>query len=220
MEAVAFDMDGVLVDVRESYRKAILETAAKFGVKGTTGDVQEIKNSGGFNNDWDAACELIRRKSGKKPSRGKVIEEFQKIYLGDKWNGYILNERMLVGKEVLAYLRKRYKLGIATGRPRAEAEFVLKRFGVRDYFSSLKCMEDASKEKPDSEALDLVAGEIGKEMAYVGDCVDDILAAKRGGYVAVGVVETCGDKKGLTDRLLEAGADYVLEKVDDLRGVF
>ena len=54
VDGVVLDIDGVLVDVAESYRRAILETVKR--VHGETVDrqaVQQFKEAGGFNNDWD-----------------------------------------------------------------------------------------------------------------------------------------------------------------------
>ena len=50
---LVFDMDGVLVDVTESYRETIACTVEHFtGVKPTNEQIQEFKNQGGFNDDW------------------------------------------------------------------------------------------------------------------------------------------------------------------------
>jgi HAD superfamily hydrolase (TIGR01548 family) len=54
VDAVVLDVDGVLVDVADSYRRAILETVER--VHGATigrEDVQRFKDAGGFNNDWE-----------------------------------------------------------------------------------------------------------------------------------------------------------------------
>ncbi|MFP4530580.1 MAG: TIGR01548 family HAD-type hydrolase [Halodesulfurarchaeum sp.] len=53
VDAVVLDVDGVLVDVSNSYRRAIVRSVEV--VYGTTipkADVQYFKESGGFNNDW------------------------------------------------------------------------------------------------------------------------------------------------------------------------
>ena len=50
---LVFDMDGVLVDVTESYRETIARTAESFtGAAVTREQIQEYKNRGGFNDDW------------------------------------------------------------------------------------------------------------------------------------------------------------------------
>ena len=49
---IVFDMDGVLVDVTESYRETIAQTVERFtGVKPSNQQIQEHKNEGGFNDD-------------------------------------------------------------------------------------------------------------------------------------------------------------------------
>ena len=51
--AVVLDIDGVLVDVADSYRRAVVDTVRR--VYGETLDraaIQPFKDAGGFNNDW------------------------------------------------------------------------------------------------------------------------------------------------------------------------
>jgi HAD superfamily hydrolase (TIGR01548 family) len=63
VDAVVLDIDGVLVDVADSYRRAIVDTVAH--VHGGTipkDGVQLFKDAGGFNNDWavtDAAALFV-----------------------------------------------------------------------------------------------------------------------------------------------------------------
>ena len=52
-QAVVLDIDGVLVDVADSYRQAVIESVER--VYGETVDrtaIQQFKDAGGFNNDW------------------------------------------------------------------------------------------------------------------------------------------------------------------------
>ena len=67
--AVVLDIDGVLVDVADSYRRAVVDTVQR--VYGETLDraaIQPFKDAGGFNNDWlvtDAiALYILARKQG------------------------------------------------------------------------------------------------------------------------------------------------------------
>jgi hypothetical protein len=69
VDAVVLDIDGVLVDVSDSYRRAIVETVAR--VHGETVDreaVQGFKEAGGFNNDWEltdaVALYVLAREEG------------------------------------------------------------------------------------------------------------------------------------------------------------
>jgi len=69
VDALVLDIDGVLVDVADSYRKAIRESIDR--VYGETIDrdaIQSFKDAGGFNNDWAltdaAALFVLARRAG------------------------------------------------------------------------------------------------------------------------------------------------------------
>lgn len=51
-KAILFDMDGVLAEVSQSYRTAIILTAEKFNVFVTAQDIEAEKRKGNANNDW------------------------------------------------------------------------------------------------------------------------------------------------------------------------
>ena len=54
VESVVLDVDGVLVDVADSYRRAILESVEQvYGRTIRRDDIQRFKDAGGFNNDWE-----------------------------------------------------------------------------------------------------------------------------------------------------------------------
>ncbi|MFC7197356.1 TIGR01548 family HAD-type hydrolase [Halosimplex aquaticum] len=68
-DAVVLDVDGVLVDVADSYRRAIVESVAQvYGDTIEKADIQQFKDAGGFNNDWEltdaAALYVLARREG------------------------------------------------------------------------------------------------------------------------------------------------------------
>ena len=70
---VIFDIDGVLVDVRRSYRRAIVETVAReHDAEIDQALIDRFKRAGRFNNDWDLttaaamAVELERHSDGDR----------------------------------------------------------------------------------------------------------------------------------------------------------
>jgi len=53
-DAVVLDVDGVLVDVADSYRRAIVESVDRvYGSTIRKPDIQPFKDAGGFNDDWE-----------------------------------------------------------------------------------------------------------------------------------------------------------------------
>ena len=68
-DAVVLDVDGVLVDVADSYRRAIIETVQRrHGGTIERATIQRFKDAGGFNNDWEltdaATLFVLAREAG------------------------------------------------------------------------------------------------------------------------------------------------------------
>src|SRR5690606_23810843 len=64
-EALLFDMDGVIADVRGSYREAIRRTAASFGVDLSADQIAAAKARGHANNDWVLTHALVEGAGAK-----------------------------------------------------------------------------------------------------------------------------------------------------------
>ncbi|MCX6732490.1 MAG: HAD-IA family hydrolase [Candidatus Roizmanbacteria bacterium] len=177
-DALIFDMDGVLVDVSLSYRKAIKKTAEYF-LKRKIDDleIEAIKQRVGMNNDWDATYELI---NNKMIPYKEAKDVFQRIYLGGgEEKGLINNETLLISKNDLLELKRIYgKLGIATGRPKEEAQYVIDRFKLNELFDVVIAKEDTQKEKPYPDPILKAVDDLrSKNGVYIGDSPSDIVAA-------------------------------------------
>ncbi len=79
VDTVVLDVDGVLVDVADSYRRAIRETLqAVYGETVSQQAIQRFKNAGGFNNDWKltdaAALYLLAIREGYEADLGTYTD--------------------------------------------------------------------------------------------------------------------------------------------------
>lgn len=127
----------------------------------------------------------------------EIKDIFQSYYLGEKLffelyqrkapitsiKGLIANETLLLDLAVLASLAKKYKLGVATSRPRFEAIFTLTNLQITPALieeKNIVAQEDAAREKPFPDPL-LEAKKRLKTQTpvYVGDTVNDLLAAQQ-----------------------------------------
>ncbi len=80
-QMMVFDMDGVLVDVTESYRETIVKTVEHFTGKTISRDsIQDYKNQGGWNNDW-LLSQKICRDMGVELPYPTVVEYFNYLFL-------------------------------------------------------------------------------------------------------------------------------------------
>ncbi len=219
--SLVFDMDGVLVDARNSYRTAIQKTYEKYtGKQVKPEEIQTIKNGGGMNNDWELTQYLIK-KDGINSKYEEVVEEFQKIYWADG-NGLINNEAPLFDKKLFVELLKDYNLSVFTGRLHKEAFFALEKFSAVDLFSTIITTDDipANAGKPDPYGLNLTKSRTMSDIYYYfGDTIDDIKAAKSAGYIAVGVLPPQDKSDELVNIFKENGADFVIKSINDIKDV-
>ena len=213
-------MDGVLVDVRGSFRRAIAETVRHFaGAEPAPGAVQAKKDAGGFNNDWVLSQSLLED-MGHDVAFDDVVEVFNGLYLGQDHDGLIATEPAAIRTETLQALADRYPLALVTGRPDADAQWTLDRFGWSDLVPVVVGMDrQAGREKPDPYGLTLALGELGvgaEDAAFAGDTVDDVAAAIAAGCTPIGVVPPGHDLDAHGRTLMTAGAGVVLSTADAL----
>lgn len=192
---ILFDIDGVIRDVSNSYRSAIKETVKHFCFwEPSIFEIDEIKNEGIWNNDWDLSLELIKRNISKNkltinpPPKEKLVEYFENLYFGVKsqrnsenWTGLIKNEKILIEKNIFNELTKNNLLwGFVSGAEKPSAKYILEN-KLKLVNPPLVAMGDAPS-KPDPKgfiylAKKLLNQELGfstPPIAYVGDTVADV----------------------------------------------
>jgi len=222
MKAFLFDMDGVLVDVSRSYRAAIQKSVEFFlGRKIKTDQIQEYKNQGGFNNDWDLTYKILLD-NGLSIDMNSVVEIFQKYYLGGNYNGLIKTEKWLLDRNILRNINFSAFTGIITGRPQQEALYTLKRFRAEHYFSTVITMDDLPKEKGKPNPMGikkaLLPLQIQAEQAfYFGDSIDDISAALNAGVIPIGVIPPGAERRKHKHLLKSHGAHLVLNNINEIK---
>ena len=192
---ILFDIDGVIRSVENSYRLSLKKTVYKFsGWEPSYIDIDNAKNEGIWNNDWDLSLELIKRYKKKEnlnlqiPQKNEIVKCFEEFYFGGDpnkdskyWSGFIKNEELLVDKKFFEFIQKNGIIwGFVSGAESASAKFVLeKRIGLKS--PPLISMGDAP-DKPNPEGLinlskQLLGDKLGASnipIAYLGDTIADI----------------------------------------------
>ena len=241
--------------LREKSSRFLQKNTIQLNGKHTTSFIKEVKASGGglkgVLRTWAGSWDGWVYRSGELDKENLVKRIFQEVYLGNQFTshyhlhphfyqgkGLYLQERLLIPRKILSSLGKKMKMGIASGRPRFEAELALKRFRLLPYFNSVvtldECMEEEARIfrstgrrmsclKPHAYSLLRVIQEIGiphPKCGYVGDVVDDMLAAqaikKKLRMVAIGFLSGRSKLKAFKESLLRAGADWMIKNPKDL----
>lgn len=219
-DLVVFDMDGVLVDPAETFRRALIDTVRHFsGVTMTQDDIVRIKNGGGFNDDSEIAL-LAIREAGFDPDMNEIRRFGRALYWGDNADGYIRNERWLVDPGLLERLAATRRLAVFTGRGMQSATHTLRRFCPHVGFDPIVTHEQVENLKPAPDGLLLIRHSVPEgDMVFVGDNVDDCRSARSAGVRFIGIAAPDTPRHEETrDIFNRLGAEAVLESVNDLEG--
>ncbi|GAB4226194.1 MAG: TIGR01548 family HAD-type hydrolase [Stanieria sp.] len=245
---VVFDIDGVIRDVGNSYRRAIADTVEHFTqgkYRPTMIEIDQLKSEGVWNNDWEASRELVYRywqSQGQQRQQialdyDELVAFFQGKYRGlnpQQWDGYITTEPLLLSIEYLQQLTaEQIGWGFFSGATRGSAEYVLKtRLGLAE--TILVAMEDAPS-KPDPTGLFKAIAQLENNhssltpVLYVGDTVADMYTITEAKqiqperlWLGIGVlpphVQATSQQREYTNKLITAGATTVLNNVEQLSG--
>jgi HAD superfamily phosphatase len=217
-EVIIFDVDGVLVDVRGSFHRTVIETVRFFtGKRVTRAELHHWKSQSGFNDDWKLSTAWIHSLGGTAPYE-EVKSKFVQFYWGQNGKGNVLREKWLLPRAALRRLATRSELALFTGRVRQETDYTLDRLKVREFFRQIVTVEDVKHAKPDPEGLLAILG--GRDPAYalyLGDNIDDALAARAAHISFAGVLpQSRQSSAARREMFLKLGARTILKDVRHL----
>jgi HAD superfamily phosphatase len=218
---IVFDMDGVLAEVTESYRQAIVETVFHFTGHRIERDlIQDYKNQGGWNNDWALSQKICEDLDVDVPYE-TVVDYFNQIFIGpNHGDGLIARESWIPKPGLLEGLSRNYGLALFTGRLQYEADITLRRFAPNIVFDPMLCAEHVERAKPAPDGLlEIQRRKPGAKLWYVGDTVDDARSARAAGVPFIGVVSNQHVRRREILELFAAEqAIAIIENVNEIEG--
>lgn len=154
----------------------------------------------------------------------RIADIFQRFYLSD----FVWNETLMIPAPFLKQLKKEgVKIGIVTGRSREEANFALRRFQIDRFIDAMVTVDETPPKlkKPHPYGLLKVASLLGKNLnfLYVGDLLDDILAAKEAKkkikMSSCGFLKASSQPQEMKCQFKKLKTDYICRNVKDLKSI-
>jgi N-acetyl-D-muramate 6-phosphate phosphatase len=121
--------------------------------------------------------------------------------------------------ELLNFVQEHYPLTIVSARDANTTMNFLSQFDLDKYFQTVVTSQTCEYTKPYPHPVAHAAERMGlktTDCVMIGDTTVDILAGKRAGAQTIGLL--CGF--GTEDELRNAGADLILQNLDELRQLF
>ena len=217
-EILIFDVDGVLVEVKGSFHRSILDTVRHFtGRRASYREIHEWKNRPGYNDDWRLTTDWIRS-LGREVTYEEVKRQFQVFYWGSNGDGNVRRERWLISPARIARWAKKFELALFTGRTQRELRFTLERSRSRAHFRQIITMNDVARPKPAPDGLlRILEGRDPATALYLGDNIDDALAARDARVPFLGVLPLRSEaRRQRATGLRELGALGILHCISGL----
>ena len=177
VRCILFDMDGTLVDSTSVVPDAFIAAIAALG--GRTLQRQDVIAEYASGPPRTILGRLLGR-----PAMDMELDLYHRNLL--ERSGHIQPYDGIA--ELLERLSPAYAIGVFTGATRRAAEIVLEAADLRRWFSVIVGGDEIQNPKPAPDGIHRAAALLQvnpEEMAYIGDAVIDLRAAKNAGALAV-----------------------------------
>jgi beta-phosphoglucomutase family hydrolase len=205
LEAVIWDMDGVIADTGRYHFQAWQDVFVKRGIKFT---LEDFKNHFGQRNDT-----IIRY-----AFKGTISPEEVDVVAREKEASYrgrvAANVKALPGAIELIKSLRQYsiKTAIASSAPPENINLIISKLAIEKYFDAIVWGREVTEGKPSPQAFLLAAQRLGatpENCVVIEDAVAGVAAAKRAGMKCVAVTNT-----NLKAKLKEA--DIVVDSLKEM----
>ncbi|OQY34427.1 MAG: beta-phosphoglucomutase [Spirochaetaceae bacterium 4572_59] len=204
IKLVIFDLDGVLTDTAAFHSKAWAKLADDHGIPYSEEDDEKLKGI-----DRSAALEIILEKSRKKYTE---LEKREMCNIKNEHYKLLINDMsasdILPGSVETLEKLKRDGIKIALASASKNAETVVTKLGIKDYFDYIVDSREIKKGKPNPEIFLKAADELKMDIKHcigVEDAIAGVKAIKSAGMKAIGI----GDEKILSE------ADFVINSLEN-----
>jgi HAD superfamily hydrolase (TIGR01509 family) len=215
VDAVLFDMDGVLVDSERFWHA--FEEEWTFA-EATEGDPAADEITGrNYRDTYDYLTETYGTTVSKEEFVARYDEHAMEVVYRD---GVSLMDGAV---DLFAALRPRAKLGIVSSAPRAWIDVVRERFGLDPLDVVVSADDLDAPGKPEPDVYDHAAGELGVDTArcvVVEDSHNGVLAATRAGTYCIGYRTATNEGVDLSPAdEVAAGPEQLRAALDRLIGI-
>jgi len=214
VKAVVFDLDGTIASFNIDYRAVRADVRSFLIKRGLPTSVLSI-NESIF--EMLKKTEIFMKNNGK--SEKTIMETRDKaLAIAEKYELEAAKITSLLPGvfETLKDLKKMdLKIGVCTINSEKSTNYILKRFGIAEFFDAVTPRDRVKYVKPNTEHLEAALKALGvnpEEAMVVGDGVSDMKCARELNAIAVGLPTGVSSPK----ELINSGANYFITSITDL----
>jgi len=213
IKAIIFDLDNTILDRTSTFRRftnSLLSTYFKH-VESTKEIFDRIVylDQDGYKDKSELFSELIEELPwSTKPRMAELLD----FYTAEYVKSAVLMDQ---AREVVLYLRKKYKIGMITSGKTSIQYGKIDQLGIRNDFDLIIVSEEAGIKKPDPRIFEMASNKLKvkpEECIYIGDHpINDIEGAAKTGMGTIWIKVNQPWKDGLTAKPM-----YSISKLSEL----
>jgi HAD superfamily hydrolase (TIGR01509 family) len=205
--AVVFDLDGLLLDTEVLWQRAEARLFARHGAEFTFEDkLLVMGTSAAFTGEFFA------RRLGQAPDQaGPLIREVSRL-MHEELQAHV--DPRPGARELVARLRGRVPLGLASNSPRFLVDAALTSAGFTDAFDAVVSSDDVAHHKPAPDIYLLVCARLGvppQDSLALEDTASGIAAAKAAGMTCIAVPQFAETDVSAADRVIDSLEDLLAD---------
>lgn len=219
MEAILFDLDGTILNSRDSHYRVFREVGDRLNVKNRLTMEQFL--------DWYSPNYFqLFSMMGIDESNWPRASQIWRAYCHSHEKPELFPDAI----GVLTYLKTRYPLALVTGGSVERVDFDLARRKIRDFFTVVVYGEGLPQEelKPAAKQLQMALEELNKKpendmyirpenAVYVGDTPPDVQAGKNAGMMTIAVN---ANPFSTLEKIKQSNPDRIIDSLEELKRIF
>ena len=211
LEAILFDLDGVIIDSEPLHEKAYRQTSLHLGRDLTPEEVASLKGTV----DEIGAGKLLEYNPGATLSVPQVMEYNNNIY-----KAMFDQMRLIPGsrESIQKAHKKGFKLGLTTSALQENQQRSFEMFNLWPFFSAIITGQDITNGKPHPEPYLKTAEKLDvapTNALVMEDSVNGVRSGKAAGCRVIAITTTFP-----RESLMEVQADYVVDSFAELEQLF
>lgn len=214
IKAVVFDLDGTIASFNIDYRSVRADVRSFLIRAGLPASVLSINES---------IFEMLKKTKIFTKNNGKSEKEFtdlrnKALEIAEKYELEAAKTTSLlpgVLETLKALKEKNLKIGLCTVNGEKSTNYILKRFGIAEFFDTVIPRDNVKYVKPHTEHLEATLNALKvspEEAVVVGDSVIDMKCARELKAIAVAIPTGTSPPK----ELITSGANYLITSITDL----
>ena len=207
LEAILFDLDGVIIDSEPLHEKAYRQTSLHLGRDLTREEVAALRGTV----DEIGAAKLLEYNPGATLTVSQVME-----YNNDIYKAMFDQIRLVPGsREFIQKAHKKgFKLGLTTSALQENQQRIFEKYNLWPFFSTIITGQDIINGKPHPEPYLKTAEKLGVAPAnalVIEDSVNGVRSGRAAGCRVIAITTSFP-----RERLMELQADFVVDSFAEL----